>query len=189
MLEFFWSPYSNHLMVHDISKDEINKLTEKNTELIDKVCTILKEDYPDNWNELIADYAKSALPINAETKYKIVNRFLKCNFSVNDNEPDIDDDFNFEFEKVPCPIRDECTKAYCRPKLSNNLTKRECQIVPYLVEGLSHAQIGDILYVSPITIKNHVYKIYLKLGFTGKPHPETLLINYAYKHKIIQPNK
>ncbi|MDA3834396.1 MAG: LuxR C-terminal-related transcriptional regulator, partial [Spirochaetales bacterium] len=100
-------------------------------------------------------------------------------------KPDIDDDFNFEFEHVPCPMRGECTKNYCKPKLSSNLSKRELEIIPYLVEGLSHIEIGDTLYVSPITIKNHAYKIYKKLGFTGNPHPEMLLINYVYKNNII----
>lgn len=188
MIEFFWSPNSNKLMVHDIHQGEVNQFSEYMHELIDKVYYKLKEEYPDTWHELKQEYSRGIATSSYEDKFKIVNRFLKCNFSAHDNQPDIDDDFNFEFEMVPCPLRGECTRGYCTPKLSTCLTKREKEIVPYLVDGYTHQEIGDLLYVSGITIKNHTFKIYQKLGFTGKPHPERLLIKYAYKNNIIEPN-
>lgn len=44
------------------------------------------------------------------------------------------------------------------------LSKRESEVLPYLVLGLSTTAIGARLYVSPQTIKSHAHRIYGKMG-------------------------
>lgn len=185
MYEFFWTTDKNRLMVHDLRKDKYYPFTSAHTELIDRCEQKIQQDYPETWYALKQEYPCPIIPISWEIRFKRINRFLKCNFSVHDNRPDIDDDWNFDFERVPCPIRAECPHEYCNPQLTLKLTKREIEIIELHVEGLSQNEIGDRLYISGVTVKNHVYKIYKKLGFTGENHPETKLINYAYQHKLV----
>jgi DNA-binding NarL/FixJ family response regulator len=55
------------------------------------------------------------------------------------------------------------------------LTKREDQIVQLAAEGLPNAEIGTTLGISPHTVKNHLFRIYEKLGVSNR----TELILYA----------
>jgi len=185
MLEFFWTTDKNRLMVHDIKTDEYYPFTADHIDLIDRCEQKIQQDFPDTWYSLKQEYTSPTMPVPWVVRFKRINRFLKCNFSVHDNRPDIDDDWNFDFEKVPCPLRGECQREYCNPKLTHELTKREIEVIQLHVEGFRQQEIGDRLYISGLTVKNHICKIYRKLGFTGKDHPETLLINYAYKKKLI----
>ena len=180
MLEFFWTTNKSRLMVHDLEKDEIFPLSPEEGELLYKIDGIINENYPDTAVELIRIYGDGF-----GYKFPRVNRFLKCNFSVHDNRPDIDDDWNFDFETVPCPLRGECKDGICKPKLSSKLTHREKDVIKLHVEGLTQVEIGDRLYISERTAHNHISNIYKKLGFTGQANPAKLLINYAYKNKLI----
>lgn len=58
------------------------------------------------------------------------------------------------------------------------LTKRECDIIKLLMEGLSNRQIAKRLFVSTHTIKAILEKIYQKTGI----HNRILLALYYYKH-------
>ncbi len=182
MLEFFWTTNKTRLIVHDLNKDEFLPFTEADADLIEKVIRKLKEDYPDTYRALQTEYESPNIPL---AKFKVANRFLKCNFSLHDNAPDIDDDWNFCFEKVPCPLRGECKFDYCRPRLTNDLTDREIEVIALHVEGYTQLETGNKLYISERTVHNHITKIYKKLGFTGKSNPDKLLISYAYKNNLI----
>ncbi|WP_194435790.1 helix-turn-helix transcriptional regulator [Vibrio fluminensis] len=50
------------------------------------------------------------------------------------------------------------------PDFSSCLTRRENEILIYIVNGYSNQQIADSLYVTESTIKTHIYKIYRKLN-------------------------
>jgi DNA-binding NarL/FixJ family response regulator len=43
-----------------------------------------------------------------------------------------------------------------------NLTRREMEIIALLADGLKNKEIADRLYLSPTTIKKHIYNIYQK---------------------------
>ena len=58
------------------------------------------------------------------------------------------------------------------------LTKRECDIIELLMEGLSNRQIAKRLFVSTHTIKAILEKIYQKTGI----HNRILLVLYYYRH-------
>ena len=47
--------------------------------------------------------------------------------------------------------------------LNDKLTKKEKEIVEFVLEGLSNKQISDKLFVSENTVKNHLAKIFSKL--------------------------
>jgi DNA-binding NarL/FixJ family response regulator len=48
------------------------------------------------------------------------------------------------------------------------LTIREAEVLKWLANGLSNHQIAQKLYISDLTVKTHVVKIFRKLGFTNR---------------------
>jgi len=50
----------------------------------------------------------------------------------------------------------------------NDLTHREKEILTRLITGASNKKIGDDLYISPHTVKTHIYNIYKKLEINNR---------------------
>ncbi|MBT9503644.1 MAG: hypothetical protein IV092_20545 [Burkholderiaceae bacterium] len=50
------------------------------------------------------------------------------------------------------------------------VTERERQILSWMREGMSNQQIGEVLGISPLTVKNHVHKILQKLNANNRAH-------------------
>jgi len=55
-----------------------------------------------------------------------------------------------------------------RPTLPDGLTEREVEVLRLLARGLSNKEIGKALFVSPITVKNHVAHLYEKTGLATR---------------------
>ena len=53
-------------------------------------------------------------------------------------------------------------------KLPNPLTEREIEVVRLLAFRLTNNEIGEELFISPITVKNHIANITDKLGVSGR---------------------
>jgi NarL family two-component system response regulator LiaR len=67
------------------------------------------------------------------------------------------------------------------PELGHDLTKREREILPLLVEGLNNNQIAARLKVSRSTIRFHVSGILTKLGAASR----TKAVALAVKHNLV----
>jgi two-component system, NarL family, response regulator LiaR len=67
------------------------------------------------------------------------------------------------------------------PTPINDLTKRECEVLSLMIEGLNNKQIAEKLTVSPSTIKSHVSNILGKLEVTSR----TEAVILALKNHII----
>ncbi|MDW5265936.1 MULTISPECIES: response regulator transcription factor [Acidobacteriaceae] len=65
------------------------------------------------------------------------------------------------------------------------LSKREEEIVSKVAEGLKNREIGELLYVSEHTVKNHLFRIFGRLGISSRAE----LILYAYGHKLSVDSK
>jgi len=48
------------------------------------------------------------------------------------------------------------------------VTERECQILSWVRDGKNNQQIGEVLGISPLTVKNHIQKILRKLGAANR---------------------
>jgi len=48
------------------------------------------------------------------------------------------------------------------------ITEREMEILGWVREGKSNQEIGTVLFISPLTVKNHVQKILRKLGASNR---------------------
>jgi DNA-binding CsgD family transcriptional regulator len=63
--------------------------------------------------------------------------------------------------KLACNLPEEFVQKY-------GISPRECEIVSMIVQGLGNRQIGETLFISALTVKNHVYHIYQKTGVENK---------------------
>lgn len=61
------------------------------------------------------------------------------------------------------------------------LTFREMEILREIVKGLSSAEIGEMLFISPNTVRTHVNNIYKKLHLNSRSQ----IINLAHKNNWI----
>ncbi len=63
------------------------------------------------------------------------------------------------------------------------LTERERDVLALIAKGLSNAEIGGRLYVSPATVKTHVARILTKLDARDRAQ----LIVLAYESRLVRP--
>ena len=61
------------------------------------------------------------------------------------------------------------------------LTPREREILGMLAEGLAIAEISRRLYISPVTVRNHVQHLIAKLGL----HSQLEAVAYAYRNDLV----
>lgn len=149
---------------------------------------VLKENHPTI--KYIASRIETRYPKAADRlaelysgiTYEKVLRFLKCNFSVKDNVPDlIDEKFNFEF--VSCPLRGQCADEgiICNPELEIGISVREKEVLLLIVEGLNTYEIADKLFISYRTVETHRRNIQRKLD----KHSIAELSRFAHENKLL----
>ncbi len=63
-----------------------------------------------------------------------------------------------------------------------NITERELEIVRLVVDGLNNKDIGEKLFISPNTVKNHIYNIYRKIGIKNRFELMSLLAKTGSSH-------
>ena len=61
-------------------------------------------------------------------------------------------------------VSDAVRSAYDARKAERGLTEREKEILVLVSKGCSNAEIGDILHLSPNTVKNHLKNLFESLG-------------------------
>jgi DNA-binding CsgD family transcriptional regulator len=67
------------------------------------------------------------------------------------------------------------------PTRGHPLTNREIQVLDGISRGLSNAEVGQELFLAPNTVKSHLYRVYLKLGATGRAHA----VGIGYRHGLL----
>ena len=63
--------------------------------------------------------------------------------------------------KLSCNLPEHFIQKY-------GISPRECEIVSMMVQGLGNKKIGETLFISALTVKNHIYHIYQKTGVENK---------------------
>lgn len=157
--------------------------TEKSTDLMKSILDYIEEFYPDAVKALKKEYRKSEMNI-PYFRFRIVNRFLRCNFGNFDNEEDVDARGMFHFEKVQCPLRGECKwdGIICQPTFNSTLSQAELRVMECIYNGFSNEETADNLILSINTVKNHIKNVYRKLGI----HEKAEFIRYANDHKLFK---
>lgn len=180
LIEFFINGKGRSIVANSLANNSFKIFEKSDKEIINGIYNIIKDNYTEAYNALYTLYAN-----NADKKYLIVLRFLKCNFSKNDNLPDITEDGNINVEHVTCPLRGGFCKMegiICNPKINMNLSRREKQVALLYAQGNSFEEIAEILFISKHTAKNHKQMAFKKL----KIHTQSELVNWAYKNKLIK---
>ena len=77
----------------------------------------------------------------------------------------------------------EIRRADPDAKKISSLTDREREIVGLVCEGLKNKQIGDRLFISEATVRNHLTSILSKLELSDRFE----LALYAYRHHLAKP--
>jgi NarL family two-component system response regulator LiaR len=73
-------------------------------------------------------------------------------------------------------------RSVTRPKpLGHDLTDRELEVLALVVKGLNNTEIGEHLYISTSTVKNHVSNILAKLDAVTRSEAAAL----AVQHKLV----
>lgn len=177
-LEFF--TYSNEVMVRT-ADGTVRKLSTNDFELIDAFCEYLSTFYSKAYSALCEEYKKSALN-QPYFRYRIVSRFVRCNFGGLDDIPDISQSMRCNFEYVPCPLRGECPldRIVCHPEFNHQLSPAELQVLRLVYDGLTEEAIGEQLRLSPHTIHSHVRNAYARLDI----HSKAEFIRYAADNSL-----
>ena len=69
-----------------------------------------------------------------------------------------------------------------KPELSFHLTQREREVLVMLTHGLSNAQIGSQLHLSPRTVEKYVSNLLRKTETNNRAE----LVGYAMKHRLVE---
>lgn len=161
--------------------DAIARLTESNTELIDGMIEMLSTFYPKAYDALCEAYRGCALN-KRYYRYRIVTRFIRCNFSQLDNIPDISASNYCTFEYVSCPLRGECKldQVVCHPEFDHKLSQAEMPVMRMWYEGADENSIADKLCLSPHTIHNHIRNAYQRTN----THSRSEFVKYAASNNL-----
>ena len=178
-VEFYWNSIKEILMCENLNDGKVVPFKDLPLGDIINLDLEIKRIYPETHAALCAKFGD-----RKDCSYSRVYQFICCNYSDHDGQPDIDDDYNFNLEKVSCPIRHLCKDNFCHPVMDRILTRREYEVIDLFIKGMDLAEIGQRLFISDSTVHNHINNIYSKLGLVGKTHPDRLLMSMYYEKKI-----
>ena len=69
-------------------------------------------------------------------------------------------------------------------KAPGGLSPREVEVLQLVARGMTDADVGAALYISPRTVSRHLRSIYNKLGVNSR----TAASAFAYQHGLIAPD-
>lgn len=180
-IEFYTTP-EGEVTMRPIGEAE-RQLKETDTDFIQAFLAILREFYPEAYDALMDIYSKNS----NNKRYRdfiAVRRFIKCNFGLYDNMIDVDENWNFNFEFVGCPLRGECKhdKVICAPKFNSKLSDRQIEVMRMLYDGKNDSEIAEKLFISLNTVNNHRKNSFRKVGV----HSMAEFMRYAMTNNLFQ---
>ncbi len=102
-------------------------------------------------------------------EYRIVDRFVRCNFGDADFlHPDVEMNM-FHFEEVKCPLRGICKDegVICKPKINLGLSEEERKVVSLYAKGLLPNEIAEKLGKAEMTCKHQISSACKRLKLPG----------------------
>lgn len=132
-------------------------LTQTDREAIGFMIEKLKLYFPKTFDRLCEWAAESAMNMPF-FEYRIVDRFIRCNFGEADFlYADVEDNM-FHFEEVKCPLRGICKDEglICKPKASFGLPAEEQKVVSLYSKGYLPGEIAEQLGKAEKTCKEQI---------------------------------
>lgn len=159
------------------------KLTERSGDIITTMLEQIEEFYPAAYAALCNEYERCK-PNLTHFRFRIVNRFCKCNFGSIDNIPDVNAYGKFNIECVPCPLLGECKheRVICRPTFNHHISDAEMRVLRLLYQGMRRDEIAEKLYLSIHTVNNHIRNAFTRLGIHETPE----FVKWAAENNIFK---
>lgn len=158
-----------------IRKNGVGKqLTPEDRDCVEFMMDNIQKIFPDAMVAL-RKWASASVANKYYFEYRIVDRFIRCNFGEADFlYSDVDDLGMFHLEEVKCPLRNICEHegVVCKPKPKLNLSEEETRAAGLYAKGLLPGEIASKLGKSEATIKRQLYNAYKRLKL---PHPRWLI--------------
>lgn len=163
---------------NDVLNEKLNDDSDVIPVMIEKISSF----YPKAYKALCEEYDKCKANLSYY-RFKIVNRFCKCNFGNIDNVPDVKNGV-FNFERVSCPLRGECKLEgiVCSPEFEDKISKAEMRILKLVSQSKTPEEIADELYLSVFTVRNHLKNVYARLNI----HNRQELMSYIHKNNLFK---
>lgn len=70
--------------------------------------------------------------------------------------------------------------------LSDALSGREKEVLRLVADGMSNEEIGELLFVSPNTIKVHLKRIAIKLGVDGRSSTRAASVTVGFRKNYLK---
>lgn len=152
-----------------IRRDGISKpLTPSDREEIEWMLEHMKRCFPEAV-ERLKDWASESALNKFFYEYRIVDRFIRCNFGEADFLYSDVENGMFHFEEVKCPLRGICKdeKVICKPKFKVPLTREEGKAAVLYSKGLTAHEIAKMMKKSVKTVKNQLDNARKRLKLNG----------------------
>jgi len=117
----------------------------------------------------LEELASESRPNRRFFEYRMVDRFIRCNFGEADFlYSDIENDM-FRFEEVKCPLRGICKDegVICKPKFQMPVSNEEGRAAVLYSKGLNANEIAKVLGKGVKTVKNQLTSAAKHLGLSG----------------------
>lgn len=156
-------------------------LKETDYDIINELDAYISTFYPKAHSALLSEYNVCA-GNPPYYRFRMVARFIRCNFSALDSMPDIDSSMHCNFEQINCPLRGECKfdHVICRPEFDHRLSPAEMRVMSLVYDGLTESAISERLRLSPLTVHTHVRNAYSRIGI----HSKSEFVKYATQNNL-----
>jgi DNA-binding CsgD family transcriptional regulator len=148
-------------------------LTPADREAIEFMIERIKRFFPEAFDRL-CEWASSSAMNKPYFEYRMVDRFIRCNFGEADFlYADVEDNM-FHFEEVKCPLRGICKdeSVICKPKANLGLPAEEQRVVSLYSKGYLPGEIAEQLGKAEKTCKEQIRSACKRLKL---PHARWLI--------------
>lgn len=182
IIEFHTDYSTGQAFYRFVGEATCHELKESDRDIINLLLDNSKEFYPEQYEALEKEYAKSSLN-KKYYDFLRARRIVNCCFGENDSRVDFNKGV-LNFELVKCPLMAECKyyKIICQPKFSTKLTDRENEVMKLYYQDSTTEEIAEKLFISIHTVNNHRKNALRKLNL----HSMEEFIAHAYKKKMYE---
>ena len=152
---------------------ESKPLTPSDREEVTFMLDNMQRYFPDAVKRL-KEWAADSFRNKHYFEYRIVDRFIRCNFGEADFLYSDIEDGMFHFEEVKCPLRGICKDegVICKPHANLGLPAEEQRVVNLYAKGYLPGEIAKHLGKAEKTCKEQIRRACKRLKL---PHPRWLI--------------
>lgn len=144
-------------------------LTASMADLVSSLAEKISQMFPAAYQRLADAYSESSKN-RSYHRYRIVERFIRCNMG-DDNLMSLDFDGKFmRLERVHCPLRGVCADEHvvCCPQPTSVFSKAEMQVATLYADGMNCREIARRLKKSESTVNCQLWRIERRLGLSSR---------------------